>query len=527
MEKIKSLKDSSKEELNELSQDRINFKLSLRKRKYNEILMKKRIYQSTPEDTPWSLELYLTKLKLPAEYKITFEQEEDLIKTALNNIKSDEELNVKYGLCLLKRYIQFFLEKESVNFILNLNFVSDLLNILEKWGDKREKQIIFNILYILTNYSYINQDKKLSLILLSPKAYKIWELCFDLQDYEIMSQMVWILCHITLQNKKSSYNLLKSNLFQKKIFYFYSNPTIINHLNETKENALFYFIIENGIKLLNNLLAAESSSTYDKEEIYKLSIPIFNLILKYSESTSKNFFHICIYSISISIENESRLISLIDNSNLLNDILNKKFFNNENIVIFCNRILGEYTGNKGQLEKKFYEKCLGYEIELLFSAKLSVTITEIFWVLSNIIHDYMICGEQICQNEIFMDKIFNIYKTSVENKCIKEISYFFLVLCQTVNVNTFIKLENKGLVDIVLGHAKNTFDQPNNIKVLFELIRYFLDVGDLIEENFGGRNFIKDKCDNYGLIDLLRKYENSKEKELNDVIEGIIDDFYS
>ena len=133
MEKIKSLKDSSKEELNELSQDRINFKLSLRKRKYNEILMKKRIYQSTPEDTPWSLELYLTKLKLPAEYKITFEQEEDLIKTALNNIKSDEELNVKYGLCLLKRYIQFFLEKESVNFILNLNFVSDLLNILEKW----------------------------------------------------------------------------------------------------------------------------------------------------------------------------------------------------------------------------------------------------------------------------------------------------------------------------------------------------------------------------------------------------------
>ena len=45
MEKIKSLKDSSKEELNELSQDRINFKLSLRKRKYNEILMKKRIYQ--------------------------------------------------------------------------------------------------------------------------------------------------------------------------------------------------------------------------------------------------------------------------------------------------------------------------------------------------------------------------------------------------------------------------------------------------------------------------------------------------
>ena len=72
----------------------------------------------------------------------------------------------------------------------------------------------------MTNYSYLNNNKMISKILLSSKGYKIWDLCFDLQDYEIMSQMVWILCHMTLQNKKSSYNLLKSNLFQKKIFNF-------------------------------------------------------------------------------------------------------------------------------------------------------------------------------------------------------------------------------------------------------------------------------------------------------------------
>ena len=94
-------------------------------------------------------------------------------------------------------------------------------------------------------------------------------------------------------------------------------------------------------------------------------------------------------------------------------------------------------------------------------------------------------------------------------------------------MNTFIKLENKGLVDIALGHVKNTFDDPKSLKILFDLIRSFLDTGYLIEENFGGKNIIKEKCDNYGLNDLLRKYENTSDDELADVIEKIIVDYYS
>jgi hypothetical protein len=52
MEKKRFLNDNSKEEQAELSQERIKFKLSLRKKKYNEILMKKRIFPTKPEETP-------------------------------------------------------------------------------------------------------------------------------------------------------------------------------------------------------------------------------------------------------------------------------------------------------------------------------------------------------------------------------------------------------------------------------------------------------------------------------------------
>ena len=68
----KSTNEQTKMEIEELSQDRINFKLSLRKKKFNDMLIKKRILPSKPEDSPWPLELFLSNLKLPADYKIIF-----------------------------------------------------------------------------------------------------------------------------------------------------------------------------------------------------------------------------------------------------------------------------------------------------------------------------------------------------------------------------------------------------------------------------------------------------------------------
>ena len=107
-----------------------------------------------------------------------------------------------------------------------------MLNLLEKWCEKRHLTIIYNILYILTDYSFLNENITISKILLSSKGYRIWELCFDLQDYEIMYQMVWILQNITYKDSESTYNLIKSNFFKNKILYFYNNGTILQHLNE-------------------------------------------------------------------------------------------------------------------------------------------------------------------------------------------------------------------------------------------------------------------------------------------------------
>ena len=134
------LKNQSKTEINELYQDRINLKLSLRKKKLNEILIKKRIF-SNIEDTSWTHELFLSNLNLPPNYKIIFAKDEELISTALKSIKSENIFDIKYGICLLKQYTSYFQDGKILNDNLNLNFISDILNLLEKWGEKKETQI--------------------------------------------------------------------------------------------------------------------------------------------------------------------------------------------------------------------------------------------------------------------------------------------------------------------------------------------------------------------------------------------------
>ena len=519
-------KEQFKTEMEELSTDRINFKLSLRKKNFNNILSKKRIF-SNPDSSKWSQELFLSKLVLPQNYRIVFSDKDELISTSLKSIKADDLTTVKYGICLLKSFISYFPEKENIQTKLNFDFISDLLSIIEKWGEKKEKQIVFNILYIITNYSYINTNKNISKILLSPKGYKIYELCFDLQDYEIMSQLVWNLNNIIYDDEESCFNLLKSNLFQHKIFNFYNSQTIINHLNEKDEENIFCVIVERGIALLTNLLAMKSSGNYNEEEKYTLLIPIFELVLKYSETNSPKIYHSCVYSISLSIEKEPRLIQFIEKSNIINDILNQKFISFENVSHFSNRILGDYIANISHLSKEFYEKCIKYEFGIFSGNQSHKNLIEVIWILSNILHDDEISSEIINNNQEFIDKIIFLYKNPIEYNDIRQICYFFMTLSRQCNFINLNKLLNKGLLDISLGHAKNTFDEPSNIAILFMLIEFCLDSGKLMENQLGTKNIIKERCENYGFRDVLRNYENCKDNQLAEITNRIIQNHYT
>ena len=524
--KVQYKPKSDNPELNLLSEERTNYKLSLRKKKFNDILAKKRIFPQNSNASTRPYELFISKLKLPSNYKIIFSKEDELINTALQSMKSDDFIEVRYGVCLIKTYLLNFLDDDNVLNNLNLNFISDMLNLLEKWCEKKDFQIIYNTLHILTNYTYRNENKLITKILLSSKGYRVWELCFDLQDYEIMSQMIWMLHNVTYKESESSYNLVKSNFFKNKIFSFYCNETVIRHMNETNTENIFYLIIQSGLALFSNLISIQYPSTYDQMDKNKLSFPVFDLILKYSQSNSEKIYHSCIYAISIAIDEEIDLVNRLDdinnnNTNVLNDILNKKYFTNENLVLYANRIIGNYISAKSGLSEEFFIKCIQYEFDIFFGNKLSLAIKEVYWVLSNILSDYSKAGMIICQNESFINQTIYKYKNSVELNDVNEIAYFLNSLINKCGIENFIKLLEKGFLDITLNYSKMTFTFPKTLITIFELIESCLHIGDSVRDNFMGKNLVKIKCDEYGLKEVLEKYEDTENGELFDIIDRI------
>ena len=530
--KFKIQSEMEKTELNLLSEDRTNFKLSLRKRKYDDILAKKRNIPKKNNISSRPYELYLSKLKLPSNYKLIFSKDDELISTAFKNMKSNIIEEVIYGVCLIKNYLDMFLDDISVLNKLNINFVSDMLNLLEKWCEKRNLTIIYNILYILTDYSYLNEDNIISKILLSSKGYRIWELCFDLQDYEIMYQMVWILQNITYKNSESTYNLIKSNFFKNKIFSFYSNGTILQHLNEKDPENIFYLIIQCGLSLFSNLISIQFPSTFDEMEKNKLIEPVFDLILKYSQSNSEKIYHTCIYAIALAVEEELDFINKIDNNNnncvnIIYDILSKKFFSNENLVLQANRILGNYISNKTGLSDEFFDQCIQYEFDIFFGIKLSVAKRETYWVLSNILADYQKAGLIICLNELFINQTFYKYQNTVDVDDLYNIAYFLNCLIHKCDIQNFIKIQEKGIVNITMKYAKMTFNSPKALITIFELIESLLSIGDSVRDNLMGRNLTKEKFDECGLEEVLEKYEDSKNEDLFDIIDKIKINYYN
>ena len=519
-------------ELNLLSEDRINFKLSLRKRKFDEILAKKRNIPTKPIRSSRPYELFLSKLILPPNFKIIYSKEDELISKALESMKSDEINIVLYGVCLIKTYLENSLDDKSVLNKLNLNFVSDMLNLLEKWGEKKELQIIYNILHILTNYSFLNENKLITKILLSSKGYKVWEMCFDLQNYEVMSQMMYLLHNITFGGDESTYNLAKSNFFRNKIFNFYSNQNIIKHLNEKNEENIFFIIIKNGLDLFANLISIQFPSTYDKVEKNKLIIPVFELILKYCQSNTEKIYHSCIYAISSAVEEDLDLVNKIDNYydngiNIISDILDKKFFSNNNIVLHANRILGNYISMKSGLSEEFYNKCIQYEFDVFFGNKLNVAIRETYWVLSNILFDYRKTALIICFNESFINQTFNKYQNPTDYDDIYNIAYFLNCLIYKCGYDQFIKLLDRGIVDITLNYTKMTFNKPKALITIFQLVESLLHMGETARDNFMGTNKVKERCDSCGLEEMLEKYEDTRNVELFDIIDKIKNNYYN
>ena len=536
-DKIKLLKNDE-EANNNMFNLRIENKLSLRKKTINNILYNKRILGINSSDNNNTLKFKLkydhTNIKfgldeLNNKYKLDFNDNEDelIITLASKYLKSENINDIKYGIFLTQKFIKRNIYKDLTDYI-NLLFIYELLHIIDKINE--DKEIIFNILDIIVSYSFINSDINLSTILLSPNSYKIWEICFNLQNFEIFYALICIFNNIIQNNQIGSCNLIRSNFLQNNIFNFYLNESIFSKKDNEDKSDIFFHIIKDGITLFCNLLLVSTNNldVVTKEEVALAKQKIINILIFYSNSNNYENHYKCIYTISLALEEGSITVEHIDKNNFIENILiNKKFFDEKDLLFFLTKIFGNYIAYKLIIQNNVIVEIINFEANYMKICHDSSKRKYIFWTLSNILISTNKNYEKIFEIDGLLIQIFECLKNSYSFSELKEILYFFGVLLSFVNNIYFLEIEKNHLMDILLYLCKNKFEnRVDLLNLCFQIFEIYLKFGKLLSENFQGRNLIKEKFDKLGGNDLLQKYINYPEESLVKEINNIYQNYY-
>ena len=529
------------EKLNkELFNLRLETKLSLRKKKVNDIIFKKRMLENNNllnnKNDNLKFKLLYNKDKIhfnsdesSSKYNLNFNEIEDkkILSLVPKFLKSENIDDIQYGIILTQIFIKRNIKKDLSDSI-NLLFIYDLFHLIDKI--KSDKEIIFNILNIIVSYSFNNNDKNLATILLSPNSYKIWENCFKLEDFEIFYAMICIFNNIIHENLIGSCNLIRSNFLQNEVFNFYINQGINAQKNNEDKSDINYHIINDGISLFCNLLiiSVVNLDNITKEEVKLSKQKIINILLVYYDSKIYDNHYKCIYSMSKALEQDLTLFDQIDKNNFVENVLiNKIFFDNTESSYYLNKIFGNYLAYKSKLDKKILLEIMNFEANYLKICQDSYRRKDIFWVLSNILISDREIYKKIFEIDGLLVNIFECFKISITFYELKEILYFFAILLSFVNNKYFIEVEKNHLLDIVLFQAKNI--DSNRVEILnlcFHIFEIYLSFGQLMSKYYEGKNLIRDKFDKLGGKELLEKYINYSDANITRQILDIYNKYY-
>ena len=259
------LSKESNEEKNYINERWTNG-LTLRKRKLNSILSKKRGLEQFKMEGTKDYEIIKEKLDISVEVKNKkYDELEEFLKQMKIHIKSKDINYIKYALYCIR--VQT-LNNDNLNnknvlseLLYKQDFISDILYLIQNYFD--EKQIIFEGLWILINILYYKKDNdELILFLTQEQCIKLYINILDKKDNVLRLNVYLLLSNLLMNNNVGLINQVLFRLYMSTLFRLYIFKDLENPENKLTENELIYlfnilgrlsdFINETFIDIQNN-----------------------------------------------------------------------------------------------------------------------------------------------------------------------------------------------------------------------------------------------------------------------------------
>ena len=532
------------EEKNLVNQ-RLENSLSLRKRKINDILSKKRGFDRFKKDGQKDYKIELEGINIPYEIKNKkYDNLDNFLKEIKKFIQSDNIEYNKYALyCLRTQTISNEGSNNKNEYAQQLqkqNFIFDILNLIQKYFDN--KSIIFEGIWILINVLYyLNNNYDLVLFLSNQQCIDLYLKILDKKDNYLRFNLYWLLSNLIINNNAGLTNQVIFHLYMSPFFRMYLIKDLEDINIKLSDEELYYlisilgflsdFISDTFERLskndIKNFIDYNSNANFQsiKENNNYLLAHCLQNFIKYIENPNLTCFCLLGLSKLTNFLENSEIYKKFADSEIILKLIRGQIKIEEEFLNYVVQIIGNFLNFTAEtaLNPLFLEETLNYFVKLLQTyPTLQLLKRDIFWSASNI-NEEIISSSLMIKSGLIVLALQSI--CSDNDFVINEALYLLLGFFYIKNIELIVNNYNldyiKNLVLCLKNlHTKCTpgeaYKNKDIIERVLSCINSLFEMGNYLKVEGIGNKFVKDFEINGGfeLLEIMLSENNFSENSL-------------
>jgi len=526
--------------------------LTLRKRKLNSILSKKRGLEQFKTEGAKDYEIIKEKLDISIEVKNKkYDELEEFLKQMKIHIKSKDINYNKYALYCIRAQT---LNNDNLNnknvlceLLYKQDFISDILNLIQNNFD--EKQVIFEGLWILINILYYKNDNdELIIFLTQDQCIQLFIKILDKKDNILRLNVYLLLSNLLMNNNVGLINQVLFHLYMSTLFRLYIFKDLESPESKLTENELKYLfnILGRLSDFINETFMDIQSNNISKFTKYNSNVDLGSII--------ENNNYLSYHSLILFINNIEKpkltgncLYGLAKLTNYLDANGFNRFFESgisrkivkeiikvpeEELLNFAVQIIGNYinTCPEELLDPIFLEETLQYFVKLIQTYPNKQTLKrDIFWSTSNITSCNNNYSDLLGKTGMLLLILQSIYSDT--ELVINEALFVLIGFFDPSNIEIIIKYHHLDYIKNLYLCLKNlhnksdpgeAYSNGDTIQKILICIGFIFENGDLLKGNNLPNKFVKD-FENNGGFDLLEMMLTQKNNKYVQIVEKLLE----
>ena len=519
----------------QLNIEREEYSLSLRKKKMNNYLMKRREENLEVSQTkklkknPY--EIIPEKLEISDEIRNKKYNSTSSFSDGMYNLLESKNINeIKFAIYHIRN--QTLRSEFPIDDMYKKNIVDKLMFTL--FNNINEYDIVYEITWALINFCLRINNDNLMIFLTNNPCIQIYIMIFDLKDKSLTENVLWLISNIIIGSDSASENLFFSPIPRNYLLQFVENTEISNQITKICIrifsslsqfiSTIYRFIQIEGLE--NQLFKKHNDVNVNniQENIIYLEEHLTNIFLKFVNFNDIEIINDSLFGLSnLSNSSNLKIHDLIYSNGLIGKIILNQINSSEIISHKILELIGNFLSNyTGIIEPIIQNQMISYIFEFIKSNNNSDIKRDSFWIISNLlcipniniinvlnsgIIPFVIDAIQNSENKVGIEGLFII------NDIIFNENY-------TETVINFIK--NYEIIKLLISVIQKYYEEPEALKLILKICLHLFEIGNKYSNLFDGKNIFLEEFQRNGGNLYIEKLQNYNDKIIYNFVENII-----